>query len=324
MLKKIEVDAAQADLAAVEALLGRRTRQSDPIGWQQFSKRRQELKDRVAELKNQISHSASVALFFGGLPVLGSRGIKADFGTKAIEQFQDIIKKRFAEYQGPIGSRGPTKQADQTAMIITDVARGSFGFVLEETQDQHFADSNLKVVVEDVMDLISSSIAPNDDVFDALLESVDPRVLSSLRTFFNHLDNEGATLRIVEDDRELSLPREAITRARNRTDKIEITEETRDFEGKLFVLPESRKFDLISRDGSSIRGSVAADFFKSLSTSDNDTPDLSSLIGADTDVLVRVRAVQSPNAAIRYAYRLISISNGSSRQDDASGLFGDG
>lgn len=305
MLKKLEVEAAQADLAAVEALLRRRSRESDPIGWMQFSSRRDELQNKLSELQSLVTTSASVALFFGGLPVIGSRGIKAEFGTKAIDQFQDVIKKRFAEYHGPIGSRGPTRQADQTAMMITDIARGSFGFVLEEANEHHLAESTLKTVVDDVLNLIYSSIAPDEDAFSSFLESIDPRVLASLRTFFHHLDNEGATLRIVEDDRELSLPREAISRARSRTDTIEISEDTRAFEGKLFLLPESRKFELHLRDGLSIKGTVAADFYKSLPSSGDE--DLSDLVGTDKKVMVQVRSVKSPNAEMRYGYRLLTL-----------------
>src|SRR5829696_4299892 len=102
MLSKLEVDAAQADLAAVESLLGQHSRQADPVGWLQFSKRREALQRQISELQTKVSTGASVALFFGRLPVLGSRGIKADFGTKAVEQFQDVVTKRFADHQGPL------------------------------------------------------------------------------------------------------------------------------------------------------------------------------------------------------------------------------
>jgi hypothetical protein len=264
MLRKIEVDAAQADLEAVEALLARRSPQTDPVGWLQCSRRKEDLQRKISQLQSEPHMGASLALFFGGPPVYGSRGINAEFGTKAIEQFQDVVKKRYAEYQGPLGSRGPTKQADQMSLVITDIARGSFGFVLEELHQSQLVESPLKHVIDDVLDLIYRTSAPDDDAFDWFMESVDPRVLASLRLFFEHLDSEGATMRIVEDKREFSLARDSIARARSRTNTIEILEHDQLFGGKLYLLPESRKFELHMDAGPAIKGSVSPEFMKAL------------------------------------------------------------
>ena len=125
-------------------------------------------------------------------------------------------------------------------------------------------ESPLKHVVDEVIDLIYQTSAPDEEAFNSFVEAVDPRVLASLRTFFQILDNEGATMRIVEDQREFSLPRESIARARSRTDTIEIFETEKLFGGKFYLLPESRKFELHLQDGDFIRGSVASEFLKSL------------------------------------------------------------
>jgi hypothetical protein len=307
MLRKLEVDAAQADLAAVEGMLARRSRQADPVGWLQFSKRKETLQRQISELQTQVATGASLALFFGGLPVFGSRGIKAEFGAKAIDQFQDVVTKRFAEFQGPIGFRGPTKQADQTGLMITDIARGSFGFVLEELSQDHLVESPLKHVVDDVIDLIYQTSAPDEEAFDSFMEAVDPRVLASLRSFFQILDSEGATMRIVEDQREFSLPREAIARARSRTDTIEITETETLFDGKFYLLPESKKFELHLKDGVSIRGSVAAEFLKALIGEGAEVPE--GILGTERSLIVRVRTVKIPNAPIKHVYRLLSLAD---------------
>ena len=70
MLKKLERDAIEADLSAVEALLQRRTEVDDPIGWLQFQERKETLTSKLAEIGEHPALAASVALFFGGLPVL--------------------------------------------------------------------------------------------------------------------------------------------------------------------------------------------------------------------------------------------------------------
>ncbi|MCK1603923.1 hypothetical protein IVB02_21400 [Bradyrhizobium sp. 166] len=305
MLRKLAIDAVQADLAAVEGLLALRSQEADPVGWFQFSKRKDSLRRQIAELSTHIPSGAAVGLFFGGLPVMGSRGIKAGFGARAVEQFQDVVTKRYAEHQGPLGSRGPTKQADLTELMITDVARGSFGFVLEEANDNFLLDSPLKEVVDNVVDLIYQTSAPDEEAFNAFAESVDPRVLSSLRSFFQLLDSEGATMRIVDDHREFSLARESIARGRTRTDTIEISEIEQEFIGKFYLLPESRRFELHMEDGSVIRGSVALEFLKSLLGETQEVPE--GVLGTERTVSVRVRIVKFPNVPTKYVYRLMAF-----------------
>jgi hypothetical protein len=192
--------------------------------------------------------------------------------------------------------------------MITDIARGSFGFVLEEINQDQFVESPLKHVVDGVVDLIYQTSAPDEEAFDSFIEEVDPRVLASLRTFFQILDSEGATMKIVEDQREFSLSRESVARARSRTDTIEIIESEKLFGGKLYLLPESRKFELHLQNGDSIRGSVAAEFLKSLMGDGTEVPE--GILGTDRIVSVRVRTVKLPNTQTKFVYRLLSFPNG--------------
>lgn len=304
MLKRLEREAVEADLSAIDALLSERTMDDDPIGWFQFQERRATLSEKLASLSDQPALSASVALLFGGLPVVGSRGISADFGTKAVEQFQDVVSKRYAEYHGPLGARGPVKQSATTDLMITDVVRGSFGFVLEEPDNGALLETPLKHVLDDVLDLIYRTSAPDEEAFVAFTETVDPRVLTSLRTFFSHLYSSGATMRLLEDARNIELSRDDIARARMRTDTIEISESTTEATGILYLLPETKRFELHTSDGI-LRGSVSADLMKRVLGPNNNVA--SGLLGVSHRVTLNVRTVNAPNVLRKDVFRLAEI-----------------
>lgn len=51
MLKKLEVDALKADLAAVTSLLAARTEDDDPVGWLQLSSRKADIENELTQLE---------------------------------------------------------------------------------------------------------------------------------------------------------------------------------------------------------------------------------------------------------------------------------
>lgn len=78
-MKKLQIDALNADLATVDALLASRSENDDPVGWLQLKVRREEIEHEIQSLQPFRESHASVGLFFGGRPVVGTRGIRADF-----------------------------------------------------------------------------------------------------------------------------------------------------------------------------------------------------------------------------------------------------
>lgn len=131
---RLEFDALKADLAALSGLLEQRSADEDPIGHLQLTARKSELESELARLQQEHERRASVALYFGGRPVVGSRGILANFGGKMLEIYQDLVSKRFAasELTEPLSARGAIPLRNNTQLLVTEVARGFFGFVLTQ------------------------------------------------------------------------------------------------------------------------------------------------------------------------------------------------
>ena len=308
MMRRQERETVRADLAAVQNLIELRKEDDDPVGWAQLSFRKHDLEDQLAGLSEESPSKQSVGLIFGGRPVMGSRGIAAEFGAVAIGNFQALVSTRFASMDGAVGERGPLPHRDRTQMLITDVARGSFGFVLEElgVQDQP-APATVGGAMDEVCDLIHRVASVNEEDFRGAAESVDNRLLTSLKNFFKHMDDAGATLRVVAEEKQFELSREAIGIARERTETLEVSETFEDISGRLFILPDARRFEIYPFSGGSpIRGSITPDCMRQIAA--DGTPVAEGIAGAFQTVHLRVREVRSQKEASRKSYQLLSIS----------------
>jgi hypothetical protein len=249
MLKKLEHDALAADLAAVESLLALRSEDEDPIGFIQFSSRKAEIEEELQRLGNRVDRHAELGIFFGGRPVQGSRGINADFAGRALDQLQTLITKRFSEVEvGGLKQFGRLPLMDRSKMLLTGVVRGSIGFVLEEAGDTaEMVDTPLLTVVDDISDILSRVGAVDEVLFNEAAATLDQRVLATLKDFFVLLDEQQATLRIINRSRDFLLDRHAVARARTRVQAIEIEEHGDEFVGTIFLLPESRRFEIVTQ-----------------------------------------------------------------------------
>lgn len=260
MLPQLEREFLQANLAQVRALLRDTSPAEDPIEHFQFTQRALSLEQRLLALSDGVDASpAGLALFFGGRPVAGSQGIKATFSTRAVGFFQKLVSQRFAaDEQGPLSRHGRVPMADDTQLFVTDVVRGSFGFVLQASQDTPETTTSLKKAVDEVADTLSKLAAGQESESDEASAALDDRQLGTLREFFKLLDDEGASLRLVEGERDFELDQQAIRRARDRVDALSIEERTEQLEGEIVGWTQyARRFELITADQGVIQGEVS-------------------------------------------------------------------
>lgn len=308
MLKKLEIQSLRADISSLDRLLQGRTNDNDPLGFLQLSKRRDVLAAKLAEVEVAVQHKAAVALFFAGEPVVGSRGIDAAFAGRTVGLFQDLVSKQFAmEEVGELGRRGPVALHTNSDLLVTNVVRGSVGLLLEEAaQNEAFADTQLKVVVDHVIDTLAAATAPVGDAFEEALDRMVPRFLTTLGDFFEVMDEKRAVLRVVESERELEFNTESIRRGRERAQAARIDEqEHEELVGRVFILPDSRRFELRIIEGEPpIAGSVAREFARR---------DLEALlaagqaIGERWRVRIRTRTVTRPTRAPKVTHTLLGM-----------------
>jgi hypothetical protein len=94
--------------------------------------RLEELEEQLANVPQKGRAPAQARLTFRGRPVVGGYGIVAEFGTKATGAFTNAVVKVGAALSGPPAATGPVPQRDQSQLLITSTAIGSFGFELTE------------------------------------------------------------------------------------------------------------------------------------------------------------------------------------------------
>lgn len=268
MVHRLKINDIKMNLASVDKLLKEAIAFGDPVGEFQFSQRKSHLEAELAGAIEKTDKLANVALYFGGGPVLGSKGISAGFAGNVLDQFQELVSRTYAKNElGTLGERGPIPLKQATKLMVTEVARGSFGFVLEEFCDQYeMHDTKLKSVVEEVATILERSASPNDLEFEEVLEGLDQRTHIALKDFFTNLDQNSATIRLVEEKADYILDETSIHRARTRIEATTIDESDDEMRGTLMgFLPDHKKFELRKDDGEVVYGSVSPEASKQYS-----------------------------------------------------------
>lgn len=306
MPKKLNIDSLSSEVTTLNELLLSARESGDIVGEMQLEHRISELSSKLNSLKeeNLSDNSASVALFFGGQPVLGSKGIAAEFAGTALEQFQDLISKVFANNEvGDLGERGLVPFKVNSELMVTGLARGSFGFVLDEMSDQvQLESSQLSHVIDKAAILLRDSAAQDDAVFESILEDLEPRTLIALRDLFKNLDSSKATLRVVEKELDFTLDGPSIHRAKIRTEATSIEESTTEIEGTLVgFLPEHRKFELADKAGNLYYGSASKEAVEQFTKADD------NVIGNKCLIKVSIKIVAPLNRPPREVVRLIEF-----------------
>ena len=308
MLPQLERQYLQANLSQVQRLLADCAADDDPIGHHQYSQLVEKFETQLMAMPDVIAQApAGVALFFGGRPVVGSHGIHADFSSKALDSFQKIVSQRYAaEELGPLATRGRVPLKDNTHLLITDIVRGSFGFVLQAaapSNEAEAADTSLKTVVDKVTSTISRLAAQDDMLFDEAVAEIDERQKSTLSEFFKLLDTEGATMRLVEGERDFELNSASVKRARNRVEQLQITDQTQEFSGQIAGWTDvSAKFELrLHNTREVIQGNVTTDALERVATEGFEP------YHKHVRASMKVREVKARNRTTKTAYTLLSL-----------------
>src|SRR5258708_2558620 len=158
-ISKSQRDFIAADLAAIEDLMKHLT-PSDFVSRKSLEGRRDDLRRSLQSAKvpkEETRTLASATLFFGGTPVVRNRGIESEFGARAVGKFQELVSEVFASRrQDALGKAGPVSQKDLSRLHITNVVRGSFGFQLDQIDDDvPLFDSGLKESVDQAVKVIA-------------------------------------------------------------------------------------------------------------------------------------------------------------------------
>jgi hypothetical protein len=129
-------------------------------------------------------------LTFRGKPIVGSRGMFAEFAAEVVAAFSEAVAAIGAGLSGPLGSRGVLPSRDAFRLLITGTAPGSFGFQFEEapadSQMLFPPESPLESAIAEAKAIMLASLGTDDELTEALSET-EPRALDSMRKFLDTL-----------------------------------------------------------------------------------------------------------------------------------------
>lgn len=307
MVRKLEIEALKSDLASVRGLIARRTPETDPIGFLQYSSRAEQIERQLEEVESLPENKASLAVYFAGAPVQGSRGIAAGFAGKAVNLFQELVSKQFATLErGAMANVGPVPLRGNSDLLLTNVARGSFGVILEEAEsNDSLTESELRVAVAKVAQDIEGTAQVDATAFEEMLGEVDARYFATLSQLFKLFDESNATVRLVESQNDISLDSQAVHRGRERTDAAIVNDDDNiRFSGRLFLLPAARKFELkVIGTGESIHGNVSSEFTRA----HLERVGVEEIVNRDWMVRLKSRSITRQNGTTQVRHTLMGL-----------------
>jgi hypothetical protein len=217
---------------------------------------------QLAEIPVDEREPARARLTFNGAPVIGSHGIFADFGMRAVSSFTDAVASIAASLAAPLASMGPIPNRDQNQLLITNTAVGSFGFELEEFRGAQLLledESAMAVALDRTQALLQGTLGNDEDLADVASET-DPRALEKIRTFLRVLADSDAVCALQYRGRGVRFTDVGQVRASlERLGADNLRESEQQLHGEFVgVLPKSRTFEFkLAGEEKIIRAKVA-------------------------------------------------------------------
>jgi hypothetical protein len=227
--------------------------------------RLESVESRLATAQVDEREPAIMKLTFRGKPVVGCEGIFADFGTKAVSCFNDLVAKLAASVEGPLADRGPVPNRGQNPLLITATAQGSFGFQLREhtTGQLRIDDEDPTALAMKQAHALLRGVAGSDEELADAAGETDARAMDQLRLFMQTMAEAEAYCALGFNGEEIRFTSlDHVKRGLERIKRENLPEMETELEGWFCgALPRWRTFEFeLAKDKKIIRGKVPASY----------------------------------------------------------------
>jgi hypothetical protein len=249
------------------------TDQSEVIVRISLNARLQEVEEQLESYEGLSPHLVSGSLTFRGSPVTGNRGIDAEFGPDAVKSFANAVSFIGAIRHMPLSSTGRVPHREDYRLLITNTARGSFGFQFEEASQQPaFSGEStpVEMAIAQVKEILEASVGTDEQLSEAI-EETDRRALGVIRSFLKIVaDGDAVCALEFQGDVFRFTDVAQVRRSENRLSEDNIQEEEVTLTGHFAgFLPNSRRAEfyvesaeadfLLDAIGTVISGKVESD-----------------------------------------------------------------
>lgn len=219
------------------------------------------LEERLKDIEGQVGAEPKLApepararVTFRGKPVVGSHGIFAEFGTEVMKSFTEVVTAMAASHaSGPLKPKGPIPGREEHQLLITNTVLGSFGFEVEEYQEDLLpegAESSVAVALKKTQAILEKTRDSDDDELADVLSETDTRTLNAVRTFLKVVSEAEASCGLEFGERmvRFSDPGD-VQRSMQRLGDQNVKEKAVELIGNILgVLPQHRTFEFRAED----------------------------------------------------------------------------
>ena len=282
--------------------------ESSVIDRMSLEARKAEVEEALAAAPTPARQPVRARLTFRGKPIVGSHGMFAEFGAKAISAFADAVAAIGASRTTALGRRGALPNREEYQLLITGTALGSFGFEIEEAPRGETRFPELSLVdhaIEQTRKIMEASLGTDDELTEAIAD-VDPRAVEALRGFLQTLADQEAVC-ALEFKKEVFRFADVgqVRRSEGRLKQDNIHEENKSLSGRfLGVLPHRRTFEFEAAASQEIiAGKVGPDI--------ENAGSINQVLGQDITVNVHTKRAGTG----RPKYTLLSYDNPEETED---------
>ena len=170
------------------------TDESAVIARMSLEARLEEVQEQLEAYEGRSSHLVNASLTFRGSPVVGSLGIDAAFGPDAVKSFATAVGLVGASKHGPLASTGRVPHSEEYRLMITNIARGSFGFEIEEASQQPALageSTPVEMAIGEVKAILEASVGTDEQLSEAIDET-DWRAIGAIKAFLKTVADSDA------------------------------------------------------------------------------------------------------------------------------------
>jgi len=264
--------------------------------------RQKKLEEKLSKI-NEEALSQKAVVTFRGEPVFGSHGILADFASKASGSFTDAVTAIAASLDDNLAYKGRIPNKKENQLIITNIARGSFGFEFEVPRngiDTLIPEStSIEQALDSLQGLLDSTLLDDEEKITDIVEEIHPRAVSKVVEFLETLKSNHAWFAYEFGERKVFFKNISdIDKAILILDIDNIKEDEEIYSGEFQgILPGRRTFEFLTSNKEIIVGKIGSEI---------KDPDVLNREYLHKRITIRLDTTQVGQAKPRYMLKDIS------------------
>lgn len=276
-----------------------------PVMGKSYKYRIEEVQKELDALPVDIKEAKAELRFFGDA-VVGDRGINAQFSSETLKIFQQIIDEQYVFETGATKQKRGRKNnslKSESSLLVTNVTRGSFGFVLEKREDMNMFDAdNLSKTIAHIVSLLEK-LQADESEFSRELDSFSPGSLKKLSDFFTKIKAKKSGFTLSSGTKQIEFSVESTKDAHARLKAVEAKDEEITLDG-IFkgARLESGDFDFEGETGQTIKGKLGRDL-----SEEDVVKYIQEYINKRCRANFRKTTISYLNADDKYSFELIKI-----------------